>query len=67
VSKRENLPLLPRFERAVRCLLHLQAGGSITRRWLMDHLGLSCAQAKRDLNEIERVLPVHRTNGVIRL
>lgn len=51
---------LPRFERAVRCVLALQRGERVTVQWMVATLGVSRAQAKRDMLELERVLPVER-------
>jgi len=56
-----------RAERFVRCTLALQNGAVVTAGYLMEHFGVSAAQAKRDLNEIERLLPVHRDNGRLRI
>jgi hypothetical protein len=51
---------IPRFERAVRCLLAIQRGEAVGVVWMMEKLGLSRAQAKRDMLELETVLPVTR-------
>lgn len=58
--KRRMSAELPRFERAIRVALAIQRGEAIGVHWLMEKLGLSLAQAKRDLLEIERCLPVRR-------
>lgn len=51
---------VPRFERAVRCLLAIQRGEAVGVVWMVDKFGMSLAQAKRDMLELERVLPVTR-------
>jgi hypothetical protein len=51
---------IPRFERAVLCLLAIQRGEAVSVVWMMSKLGLSRAQATRDMLELERVLPVRR-------
>jgi predicted DNA-binding transcriptional regulator YafY len=54
---------MPSFERAIRCLLAIQRGERVTVYWMINNLGISLAQAKRDMDELERVLPVRRTKG----
>lgn len=51
---------IPRFERAIRCLLAIQRGEAVGVEWMMDKLRVSAAQAKRDMLDLERVLPVIR-------
>lgn len=55
-----RLAEMPRFERAIRCLLAIQRGEAVGVNWMMNNLGLSLAQAKRDMVELERVLPLRR-------
>lgn len=62
-----NWTRVGRFERAIRCAARLYAGLPIDRRWLVEAFGMSSAQAKRDLDEMERVLPVMRERGVLNL
>lgn len=67
VRKSGGVSVIPRFERAVRCTLALQSGQVINAPWLVATFRLSLAQAKRDLEELERVLPVVRERGRLQL
>ncbi len=49
-----------RFERAIRCLMALQRGDPVSATWMVERFGISFPQAKRDVLELERVLPVRR-------
>ena len=40
---------LARFERAVRCVLAIQRGEAVSVPWMRSKLGISLAQAKRDM------------------
>lgn len=51
---------MPRFERAILCLLAIQRREAVSVAWMMDKFGISIAQAKRDMLELERLLPVTR-------
>lgn len=51
---------MPRFERAILCLLAIQRREAVSVVWMMDKFGISIAQAKRDMLELERLLPVTR-------
>jgi hypothetical protein len=52
---------LPRFERAIRCLLAIQRGEQVSAMWMVEKLGISYPQAKRDMLELECALPLRRT------
>lgn len=51
---------MPRYEKALRCILALQRGEPVGVHWMIEHLRISRAQAKRDMLELERVLPLAR-------
>lgn len=51
---------MPRFERAILCLLAIQRREAVCVNWMMSKFGISIAQAKRDMTELERLLPVRR-------
>lgn len=48
------------FERALRLLLAIQRGEPVSAAWMVERFAISRSQAKRDMLELERVLPVLR-------
>ena len=49
-----------RFERAIRCLLAVQHGKPVSVPRMVQEFGISLALAKRDMAELERLLPLNR-------
>ena len=60
MSWANNPAKLGPYERALRCVLAIHRGEPVSVPWMKDKLGLSSAQAKRDMNKLERLLPAKR-------
>lgn len=49
---------MTRFERAIRYLQAIQRGEPVSVLWMVERFGISKPTAKRDMVELERVLPL---------